>query len=105
VYAIIEDGGKQYKVQPGEVVNLELRDLPEGQAELEFDRVLLCRDDQTTIVGKPTIAGASVTGKVVNLTSGPKLFPTSFKRRKDSQRRMGHRQKYLAVEITDIKQG
>lgn len=105
VYAIIEDGGRQYKVQPGEVLNVELRDLAEDQAEVQFDRVLLCSDDQTTVIGKPTIAGATVTGKILTQTTGPKLFPTSFRRRKDSQRRMGHRQKYLAVEITDIKQG
>lgn len=102
MYAIIQDGGKQYKVEPGEVVNVELRQLEPDQAQIEFDQVLLYRDDDNTVVGHPTIAGAKVTGKVVEQTAGPKLFPMSFRRRKDSQRRMGHRQKYLAVEITEI---
>ena len=105
MYAIIQDGGKQYKVQPGEVVNVELRQVDPEQAQVEFDQVLLYRDDDTTVVGQPIIAGAKVTGKVIDQTTGPKLFPMSFRRRKDSQRRMGHRQKYLAVEITEITPG
>ena len=102
VYAIIEDGGKQYKVQEGETVCVELRDVPEGQTEIEFENVLLYRDDETTLVGQPLVAGAKVMGKINEVAAGPKLYPMQFRRRKDSQRRIGHRQKYLEVEITGI---
>ena len=102
MYAIIEDGGKQYKVQPGEKVCVELRELQEGQTELEFDQVVYLRDEDTVLVGRPLIEGARVIGKINATLPGPKLYPTHFRRRKDSQRRIGHRQKYLEVEITGI---
>ena len=102
MYAIIEDGGKQYKVEQGEKVCVELRDLTEGQSEISFDRVLLYRDDEMTLVGQPVIEGAKVVGKINGQADGPKLFPMQMKRRKDSQRRIGHRQRYLEVEITSI---
>ena len=102
MYAIIEDGGKQYKVEPGMSVCVEVRELSEGQETLEFDRVLFYRDDETTLVGQPVVEGAKVTGRINGQAAGPKLYPLHFKRRKDSQRRVGHRQKYIEVEITDI---
>ena len=102
MYAIIEDGGKQYKVEPGERISIELRDVPEGQDQIEFDQVLMVRDDETVLVGQPVLAGAKVVGKIENHTVGPKLYPTQIRRRKNSQRRIGHRQKYLEVEITSI---
>ena len=102
MYAIIEDGGKQYKVEQGETVCVELRDLEEGQDEISFERVLLYRDDETTLVGQPVVEGAKVVGKINGRADGPKLFPMQLRRRKDSQRRIGHRQRYLEVEITSI---
>ena len=102
VYAIIEDGGKQYKVEQGQAVCVELREVAEGQTELEFDRVLFYRDEQTTLVGQPVIAGAKVVAKIAGQADGPKLYPMQFRRRKDSQRRIGHRQRYLEVEVTSI---
>ena len=102
MYAIIEDGGKQYKVEEGQVVYVEVRPLAEDQQEIEFDRVLFYRDEETTLVGQPVIEGAKALGKIKKVAAGPKLYPTSFRRRKDSQRRIGHRQKYLEVEITGI---
>jgi len=102
VYAIIEDGGKQYKVSEGDVVCVELRDLKAEQTDIEFENVLFFRDGSTTLIGQPTIPGAKVRGKLTNWVTGPKLYAMQFKRRKDSQRRVGHRQKYLAVEITGI---
>lgn len=103
MYAIIEDGGKQYKVEPGQTVCVELRDLAEGQQTIEFDRVLCYRNEQTMVIGRPWVAGAKVIGKVSSPASGPKLHPMHFRRRKDSQRRIGHRQKYLEVEIAAIQ--
>jgi large subunit ribosomal protein L21 len=102
VYAIIEDGGKQYKVEPGESVCIETRPLSDDQQEIEFDRVLFYRDDDVTLVGQPVVEGAKVTGKISGSVAGPKLYPVHFRRRKDSQRRVGHRQKYLQVEITAV---
>ena len=102
MYAIIEDGGKQYKVQKGEKVCVELRDLPEEQQSLEFNRVLFYHDDETTLVGQPLVEGTKVIGKVNGVAQGPKLYPSQYQRRKNSRRRIGHRQKYLEVEITEI---
>jgi large subunit ribosomal protein L21 len=103
VYAIIEDGGKQYKVQPGDKVDVELRELKPDQTEVVFDRVLYLRDEKNITVGQPVIPDAKVVGKITDHTTGPKLYPMQFRRRKDSRRRIGHRQKYLQVEITDIR--
>ena len=105
MYAIIEDGGKQYKVQPGDVVSIELRPLAQGQTDIEFERVLYFSDGDDAVIGQPFVKGAKVLGKVSGRSAGPKLNPTQFRRRKDSQRRIGHRQKYLEVEITDIRKG
>ena len=102
VYAIIEQGGKQYKVEQGENICIEIRDLAQDQSAIEFDRVLYYQDDDATLVGQPYVAGAKVVGTVNGQAAGPKLFPMQFRRRKDSQRRIGHRQKYLDVQITEI---
>jgi len=102
VYAIIEDGGKQYKVEQGDMVCVDLRELADGQSQIEFDRVLYYRDDESMVVGQPLIEGARVVGKVNGVAAGTKLYPLQFRRRKNSRRRIGHRQKYLEVEITEI---
>lgn len=102
MYAIIEDGGKQYKVETGQTLCVELRKLDDGQTEIVFDKVLLYRDGETALIGQPVLAGAKVVGKINGQADGPKLYPTNFRRRKNSQRRIGHRQRYLEVEIADI---
>jgi large subunit ribosomal protein L21 len=102
VYAIIEDGGKQYKVAQGEKVCVEIRDLDDDQTQIEFDRVLYLNDGQAPLVGQPILDGAKVMGTILDNVAGPKLFPMQFRRRKNSRRRIGHRQKYIEVEITEI---
>ena len=102
MYAIIEDSGSQFKVEQGEVLCVDLRELADGQEEIEFDRVLYYRDDDTTLVGQPVVEGAKVVGKINGVQAAQKLYPMQFRRRKNSQRRIGHRQKYLEVEITSI---
>ena len=102
MYAIIEDGGRQYKVQPGDVLAVDVRELEDGQTEVTFERVLYCQDGEEIVVGQPVIEGAKVLAKIMGPTAGPKLYPMQRRRRKDSQRRVGHRQKYLEVEITTI---
>ena len=103
MYAIIEDGGKQYKVEPGQTLSVELRDLNEGHDDLQFERVLFLRDGEETTIGQPLVTGAKVLAKIAGLAAGPKLNIMQRKRRKNSKRRVGHRQKYLDVEITEIK--
>ncbi|MBN1763660.1 MAG: 50S ribosomal protein L21 [Sedimentisphaerales bacterium] len=102
MYAIIDDGGKQYKVEQGDLLAVELRDLADDQTTIEFDQVLYLRDDQNTLIGQPRVDGARVIGKINGRSHGPKLHPLKFRRRKNSLRRTGHRQKYLEVEITEI---
>jgi len=102
VYAIIEDSGKQYKVAQGEKVCVEVRDLEEGQTQIEFDRVLYLNDGDAALVGQPILDGAKVIATIQDTVAGPKLFPMQFRRRKNSRRRIGHRQKYIEVEITEI---
>ena len=103
MYAIIETGGKQYKVQPGEVIEVELVDAPEGR--LTFDRVLLCADGDRIVVGAPTVAKAKVTGQVLEQIRGEKLIAFKKRRRKDSQWKRGHRQDLVRVRIDEISVG
>ena len=102
MYAIIDDGGKQYKVAQGETVCVDLRQLAPDQEQIEFDRVIYYQDDEQTLIGQPVLAGAKVIAKVQEVAKGPKLYPSQIRRRKNSRRRIGHRQKYLQVEITEI---
>lgn len=102
MYAIIDDGGKQYKVEQGDVLCVDQRSLEEDQRELEFDKVIFYRDDEGMVVGQPTVEGARVKAKINGVANGPKLYPMQFRRRKNSRRRIGHRQKYLEVVITEI---
>ena len=102
MYAIIEDGGKQYKVSQGQRLCVEIRELAPDQDQIEFDRVLFYKDEKDTLVGQPLLKGAKVSGKIQAEAQGPKLYPMQARRRKNSRRRIGHRQKYLEVEITSI---
>lgn len=100
-YAVIRTGGKQYRVSEGETL---LIDKLEGNAgdEISFGEVLLVGGDKPKI-GKPTVAGANVTGQIVNQTRGEKLVIFKFKRRKRYRRKAGHRQWLTSVKITSIK--
>ena len=102
MYAIIEDSGTQVKVAPGDVVELDVRELGEGQDEVTFDRVLAVGGDGPARLGTPYVDGASVTAKVLGEVQGEKLAIQKFKRRKGYKRRTGHRQRYLRVEVASI---
>lgn len=102
MYAVIETGGKQYRVQPGETVVVETLPGDAGDA-IQFDRVLLISDDQSVAVGRPAIEGAVVTGEIVEQGLGEKLIVYKFKRRKNQRKRNGHRQPYTAVKIASVK--
>ena len=101
MYAIIADGGRQYKVQSGQILEIDFRTVEAG-SELKFDRVLAISSDAGFKLGKPLVAGATVTAKVLGESKGEKIFIQKFRRRKNSKRRTGHRQKYVKVQIGDI---
>jgi large subunit ribosomal protein L21 len=100
MYAIFEDGSRQYRVQEGDVVNVDFREAQVG-ASLEFNRVLLLQNDNDAKIGQPTVQGARVVGEVVGLPS-TKVYVQHFKRRKNYRRFRGHRQPYTAVKIKQI---
>ncbi len=104
MYAIIEDGGRQFKVEEGQQVDIDFRDLPSGE-EIKFDRVLAFRDDDGLKVGQPLLEAASVSAEVLSLAQGPKLVVQKIRRRKNSRRKTGHRQMYTRVQISKIEVG
>lgn len=101
MFAIIRTGGKQYRVQEGDQINVELLDVAEG-AEVTFDEVLLVGNDASTTVGAPTVSGASVTALVEAQTRGPKVTFFHFKNKTRQSRKKGHRQHETRVRITGI---
>ena len=103
MYAVIDDSSQQFRVSEGDVVQIDLRDLAEGAKEIEFNRVLLVSEEGKVSIGTPLVAGAKVVAEIVaEEFKGPKVYSLSFRRRKDSRRKVGHRQKYVQVRITKI---
>lgn len=102
MYAIIETGGKQYRVQEGDVLYIEKLDVQDDK-KVEFDKVIAVGGDDGIVVGKPTVAGATVTAKAVKSGRGKKITVFTYRPKKDSKRKMGHRQPYTKVEIEAIK--
>ncbi len=108
MYAVVEQGGKQYKVSQNDVINIELTEVAPEATTIELDKVLLVSDGQNIKVGTPYLDGAKVTASFKTsaddcVVKGPKLYPMHFRRRKNSSRKMGHRQKYLQVVIDTIE--
>lgn len=101
MYAIIETGGKQYKVSQGDVVFVEKLDAEEN-AEITFDKVLLAGEGDAVKVGTPTVEGATVSAKVLKNGKAKKVVVFKMKRKKNERKRKGHRQPYTKVEITAI---
>jgi large subunit ribosomal protein L21 len=101
MYAIIVDGGRQYKVAEGQQLVIDYRDVSAGDA-IEFGEVLAFSDGSELRLGEPTLGGAKVTAKVMGVLQGPKLTVQKFRRRKTFRRRTGHRQLYTKVEIDKI---
>jgi len=102
MYAIIETGGKQYKVAEGDVLFIEKLDV-EPESTVEFDQVVAVGKDDGIVVGSPVVAGAKVTAKAVKNGKGKKIMVFTYRPKKDSKRKMGHRQPYTKVEIQSIK--
>ena len=98
-YAIIKTGGKQYRVQVGSKLKIELLSIEAGQ-ECVFDQVLLRSDGTETEVGAPLLNNASVTATVLSHGRGDKIRIFKMRRRKNSRRSRGHRQYYTEVQVT-----
>ncbi|OPX56328.1 LSU ribosomal protein L21P [Oceanospirillum multiglobuliferum] len=101
MYAVIKSGGKQYRVNQGEVIKLEKLELETGSS-FDFDEVLLVADGDDVKVGAPLVAGAKVTAEVVSHGRGDKVTIIKFRRRKHHMKRQGHRQWFTEVKITSI---
>ena len=101
MYAVIRDGSRQHIVRPGDEIELDRRDIAEG-AEIDIDDVLLVVDDDSVQIGAPRVSDARVKGVVLGEVKGEKLVVFKYKRRKDSRRKTGHRQRYTRVRINEI---
>lgn len=102
MYAIIETGGKQYRVSEGDVVTVEKLEANEGEA-VDFEHVLTVVKDGEVIIGKPLIAGAKVTGKVMAQGKEKKILVFKYKAKSNYRRRQGHRQPFTKVVIEKIE--
>lgn len=101
MYAIIETGGKQYRVQQGDVLYIEKLPVEEGST-VTFDKVLLLSKDGEVVTGTPYVAGASVTAKVEKQGKAKKIIVYKYKAKKNYRRKQGHRQPYTKVTIEAI---
>ncbi len=101
MYAIIETGGKQYRVQNGDQIAVEKLNVEAGEAVV-FDKVLVVGEGAEAKVGTPYVAGTTVEGKVVESGKGKKVIIFKYKAKKDYRKKQGHRQPYTLVEITAI---
>ena len=104
MHAVIESGGKQYRVEEGSRIRVERLVAEEG-AQVEFERVLFVGDGEDAVVGAPCIAGGKVAATVLGHGRGRKINVIKFKRRKGYMRKQGHRQAYTELRITGIEAG
>ena len=102
MYAVIETGGKQYRVKAGDTLEIERLTVEAGQAAT-FDRVLLVNNDGQLAVGTPTVANASVVADIVAHKRGEKKLTFKMKRRKGYHKTIGHRQELTVVKVKEIK--
>ena len=101
MYAIIQTGGKQYKVQAGDVLYLEKLDA-QAEETVTFGEVLAIGKEDGLVFGSPFVTGASVAGKVLKQGRAKKITVFTYKPKKNQKRKLGHRQPYTKVEIADI---
>ncbi|MDO8461673.1 MAG: 50S ribosomal protein L21 [Deltaproteobacteria bacterium] len=102
MYAVIQTGGKQYRVAKGDSIQVEKLLLEEGE-KVTFDHVLMVGSEKETVIGNPTVAKAHVSGEVELQGRGKKIISFKFKRRKGFAKKIGHRQPFTTVKITEIK--
>ena len=101
MYAIIVTGGKQYRVEQGDIVYIEKLDV-EADSEVKFDQVLAIGEEGSVKVGAPVVEGATVTAKVIKNGKGKKITVFKYRPKKDSKSCQGHRQPYTKVQIEKI---
>ena len=101
-YAVIKSGGKQHKVEEGEVISIEKLNAEEGD-KVEFEEVLAIKSEGKLQVGSPAIEGAKVTGTVLSQEKDKKVVIMKMRRRQDYRSKQGHRQKLTKVKIDSIK--
>ena len=102
MYAIVSSGGKQYKVQKGEILRVEKISGDIG-APVSFDKVLMFSDGENVNIGQPVLENVSVNGHIVEQDKAKKIIVFKYKRRKRYRRKQGHRQQYTAVKIDSIE--
>ena len=102
MYAIIETGGKQYKVNEGDILYIEKLDVNEGDT-VTFDRVKAVSVGSEFKVGAPTVDGAAVTAKVIANGKGKKIYVMKYKSKKNEKKKIGHRQPFTKVQILSIQ--
>ncbi|MHC4393055.1 MAG: 50S ribosomal protein L21 [Planctomycetota bacterium] len=102
MYAVLKDSGRQFTVRKGDRILIDRQGLEEG-AQVRFEDVLMVGGEGETRIGTPQLEGAAVVGKVLGAEKGDKIVVFKKRRRKDSKRKNGHRQKYTAVEIESIE--
>jgi large subunit ribosomal protein L21 len=100
MYAVFEDGSRQYKVSEGDKVRVDYREAEPG-ARLEFQRVLLYAEGETVHIGQPIVEGARIVGEVIEHPT-TKIYVQHFRRRKNYRRLRGHRQPYTTVQVRNI---
>ena len=101
MYAVIKTGGKQYRVQQGDVIFVEKIDAQADEA-VTFEEVLLVNDGDATKIGTPVVEGAKVEGKVLSQVKAAKIVVYKYKAKKNERKKQGHRQPYTKIEITAI---
>lgn len=101
-YAVVVDGGRQYRVMEGQVIEIDFRHLAAG-SEVVFEEVLAVSKSGQLTIGKPKVSGATVKAEVVGLVQGKKIYVQKFKRRKNYRRRTGHRALTTKIRIASIQ--
>ena len=104
MFAVIKTGGKQYKVAAEDQITVMLLE-GEAGAKVTFDEVLALFDGETSQIGAPMVAGASVVAEIVEQARGPKVYAFKKRRRKNSKRKHGHKQDLTIVKIVEINAG
>jgi large subunit ribosomal protein L21 len=104
MFAIIRNGGHQYRAEPGKTIRIQSMDAEPG-ATVRFEEVLLGADGDSIKVGAPVLSGAAVTAEVVRHGKGEKIIIFKHKRRKNYRRKQGHRQRFTEVRVSEINLG